>query len=111
MTQQDIQQLQFAQKQFSSLHQQTQTLQRQLIDIESALNELELASWAYEMVGTVMIKKSKEDLVKKLLEKQSIIKQRKTVFEKQESELKKQIESMQEKLLSALDEQESQKDS
>jgi prefoldin beta subunit len=106
MDQQEIEQLQFAQRQLSSLHEQNQQLHRQLLEIDSALEELSLVEEAYEMVGTVMIKKPRDVLEKKLSEKKAFIIQRKELFEKQEAQLKSGVEELQKNILETLDKEE-----
>jgi prefoldin beta subunit len=103
MKQESINELRFVQRQLSSIHDQIQQFKRQLLEVDSALSELSDDSSAYEIVGTVMIKKSGSELIKSLEEKKSFALARKESFEKQELEIRKKVEDMQKELLSKLD--------
>ncbi|MFP4523276.1 MAG: prefoldin subunit [Candidatus Nanoarchaeia archaeon] len=100
-----LQELQFAEQQLSSLHSSLQQLQHQEIEIDSALDALQTSEDAYEIIGTVMIKKSSSDLQKSLKEKKSFTQKRKKIFEQQEQNLRDQVKKLQEVVLEELDKQ------
>ena len=69
-----------------------QQFSQQLMEIESALKELESSPEAYKIVGNIMVKTSKDQLKKELADMriQSLDKQEQKVAEKVE-ELKKEV--------------------
>lgn len=99
----ELQQLSMLEQNLGTIISQKQTFNKQLLEIESALSELESTTEAYHIVGSIMIKKSSEDLKKELLEKKELLKVRLESFEKQESTLRSQAKVLQDKVMNDLD--------
>lgn len=101
-TQEKIEQLQMLEQSMQSFMIQKQQFQAQLIEIESALKELEGAEKAYKIVGNIMISAEKDALKKDLQEKKDRIELRIKTLEKQEGTIKDKASSMQSEVLKKL---------
>ncbi len=102
-TEQKIGQLQLMEQNLQNFLMQKQTFQTQLFEIDNALQELEKTNdKAYKIVGTVMIASKKEDLVKELNEKKSVVELRIKSLEKQEKAIKEKAGQMQNDIMSHL---------
>lgn len=102
----DIMNFQQIQQQLQMLMLQKQNIQIQTIEIENALKELEKAGdkEVFEVVGNIMVKKQKKELVTSLKEKQDLFGLRTTTLDKQLEELNKKARELQKKLSSYLGE-------
>lgn len=98
-TKEKIEQLQMLEQNMQGLMMQKQQFSTQLIEIESALKELESAKKAYKIVGNVMIDAEKDSLIKDLKEKKEKVELRVKTIESQESKLKEKASSMQSEVL------------
>lgn len=87
-TEKKIEQLQLYEQSLQNFLVQKQQFQMQLIEIESALKELETTNEAYKLVGNIMVSSKKEDLKKELSSKKETIELRIKTLEKQESQIK-----------------------
>ena len=103
MSNEDLDQLNILEQNLSSIVSQKQQFNKQLLEIESALSELDSVKDAFKIVGTVMIKKSSDDLKKDLSERKSLINIRLESFDKQEKLLREQVHTLQEKVMRELD--------
>lgn len=102
-TEQKIGQLQLMEQNLQNFLMQKQTFQTQLFEIENALKELEKTTdKTYKIVGTIMIASKKEDLIKELKEKKSIVELRIKSLEKQEKTIKEKASQMQTDIMSQL---------
>ena len=72
-TQDKIARLQLIEQELQSFLMQKQNFQAQLMEIESALKELDTSDEAYKIVGNIMIKSKKDDLVKDLKSKKEMV--------------------------------------
>ncbi len=79
----------FNEQHIQSLSVQRRSLQRDLIEVESALEELGTSDEVYKIVGTLMIRSDSSALVAELEEKRSLLKQRIHTLEEQESRLQR----------------------
>ncbi|HLC67208.1 MAG TPA: prefoldin subunit [Candidatus Nanoarchaeia archaeon] len=70
---------------------QQQAFQAQLIEVESALEEVEKTSEAYKIVGTVMVAADPKALKAELEQKREMLKIRITNLEKQEAKIKEKL--------------------
>ncbi|MGM5481280.1 MAG: prefoldin subunit [Nanobdellota archaeon] len=102
MSQDDIEQLRLIEQQLSHTVAQKQGYQRYIYDIESALEELAEVDEGYHIVGTIMIKKSSEDIKNDLEEKRITYSKRLEALEKQEKSLRQQTQQLQEKAMKGL---------
>ena len=102
-TQQKIQKLQMFEQGLQNFLMQKQQFQAQLIEIDSALNELKNTDTAYKIVGNIMINAKKEDLEKDLLEQKEKVELRIKTLEKQEKSIKEKASSMQSEVMKELE--------
>jgi len=102
-TQEKIGKLQLMEQSLQSFLMQKQQFQSQLIEIDSALKELETAKESYKIVGNVMISADKEDLIKELKEKKERLELRIKTLEKQENSIKERASSMQSEVMKNLE--------
>jgi prefoldin beta subunit len=101
-TEEQIGQLQMLEQSMQSFVLQKQQFQTQLIEIESALKELEKTDRAYKIVGNIMVDAGKEELKKDLLEKKEKVELRIKTIEKQEKNMKEKASSIQAEVMKKL---------
>ncbi|MBI5002236.1 prefoldin subunit beta [Candidatus Woesearchaeota archaeon] len=101
-TQEKIQQLQAIEQNMQHLLKQRQQFQMQLLEVESALEELKKTDKAYRIIGNIMVASEKSDLEKELTEKKDRIGIRVKSFEKQETLLKDQAKALREEIMKAM---------
>lgn len=97
-----IKKLQQIQQQLQVLMYQKQNVQVQQAEIENALKEVESGESTdlYEIIGTVMIKRDREGLLKSLKEKNEILELRLSTLEKQIDNLSKTAKDIQDEVIS-----------
>ena len=94
-TQQKIKQLQIFEQNFQTILMQKQAFQLELTETENALSEIAKSKGdIYKMIGQIMIKTDKNKVESELKRKQELLSLRIKTFEKQESELTKQLEGL-----------------
>ncbi|MCD6371362.1 MAG: prefoldin subunit beta [Candidatus Aenigmarchaeota archaeon] len=100
MGEDDIVQFQQVQQQIQVLLMQKQNIQLQKAEVENALSELEKSEEdnVFEIVGNVMIKKSKKDVLTALKEKKELLDLRISTIEKQTEKLNEKAVKLQKKL-------------
>ncbi|MEE9525988.1 MAG: prefoldin subunit beta [Candidatus Woesearchaeota archaeon] len=101
-TQEKIQQLQMLEQGMQSFLAQKQQVQAQLMEMESALKELEKTDEAFKIVGNVMVKSDKESLKKDLTAKKEVLDLRIKTLEKQEADMKDKASAMQSEVMEKL---------
>lgn len=82
-----------------------QRLEMELIEVKSALEELQKASddvAVYKAVGPVLVQTSKQKIVEELTERKDLAETRLKLLEKQEQRTREQLESLQKELRLAL---------
>ncbi|MCF3652585.1 MAG: prefoldin subunit beta [Aigarchaeota archaeon] len=82
-----------------------QRLEMELIEVKSALEELQKVSddvVVYKAVGPVLIQTSKQKIVEELTERRDLTETRLKLLEKQEQRTREQLESLQKELRLAL---------
>ncbi|GAG16427.1 unnamed protein product, partial [marine sediment metagenome] len=84
-TEKKISQLQMMEQSMQTFLMQKQQFQTQLVEIESALKELEKSKEAYKIVGNIMVSGNKEDIENDLKKKKEIVELRIKTLEKQEN--------------------------
>lgn len=99
----EIEELQLIEQNAQQYLAQRQQFQNQLVEIDSALTELELAPDAYRIIGNIMVGANKDDLKKDLSEKKEMLELRIKSLEKQEQKLKEKAVELQKKVLEGLD--------
>lgn len=102
-TEQKIAQLQLMEQNLQNFLMQKQAFQTQLFEVENALKELEKTQEkTYKIVGTIMIASKKDELIKELKEKKSIVELRIKNLEKQEKVIKEKASEMQTQIMEQL---------
>jgi len=101
-TEKKLGQLQMIEQNLQGLLMQKQQFQTQLIEIESALKELETAKESYKIVGNIMVSSNKEDLKKDLNQKKETVELRIKSVEKQEKNLREKAGGMQSEIVKEL---------
>ena len=101
-SQQAIQQVQMLEQSLQSYQNQRQNVQVQLIEIESALTELENTTEAYNIIGNIMVLSDPEKLKKDLQEKKESAEIRIKSIEKQEKQIKEKISTLQQDILASM---------
>jgi len=97
-TEQEIAQLQLYEQSLQNILMQKQQFQSQLVEIESALKELETTKEAYKIVGNIMVAAKKEDLKKDLESKKEAMSLRIKTLEKQENQIREKAKKIQEEV-------------
>jgi prefoldin beta subunit len=98
-----VKKLQQIQQQLQVLMYQKQNIQVQQAEVENALKEVESGESTdlYEIIGTVMIKREKNSLLKSLKEKNEILELRLSTLDKQIDSLSKTAKDIQDEVISA----------
>jgi prefoldin beta subunit len=100
----DIMQFQQTQQQLQMLLMQKQNMQIQSSEIVASLNELGTMKedHAFEVVGNILVKKSKDELNKRLKEKEELLNLRVSSIDKQVEKLTDKAKKLQEKLAKSI---------
>lgn len=95
-----VEEYQSLQEQFRIVIFQKESLKLQILEIENALKELENVGeeFAYKIVGNIMIKKKKEEIISELKEKKEDFEIRISNLEKMEKILEEKIKEKEEKI-------------
>lgn len=101
-SQQKIEQLQMLEQNLQSFLLQKRNFQTQLVEIESALSELEKTSSAYKIIGNIMVATDKEALKNDLQQSQEMLNLKISTLEKQETKLKEKVTSTQKDVMEGL---------
>ena len=102
-TEQDINQLSVYEQNMQYIGQQRQKFQAQLLETESAMNEIGDKKTAYKIIGNIMVKTDSEKLIEDLKSKMDILNVRIESIKKQEETVRKKIEELQKKVMKKLD--------
>ncbi|MBI2653489.1 prefoldin subunit beta [Candidatus Woesearchaeota archaeon] len=98
-TEQKISQLQMFEQSLQNFLGQKQQFQMQLVEVESALNELNAAQNAYKIVGNIMVEADKNELKADLQSKREMLELRIKTMEKQEVQVKEKAQKLQSEIL------------
>ncbi len=104
-TDEKIQQLQLLEQNLSNFLMQRQQFQLQLIEIDSALEELKGKKTAYKIIGNIMVATSTEELEKELMDKKKTSELRVSSMEKQEERLKEKSKALRTEVLQIIQDQ------
>ena len=74
---------------------QKQTFQSQMVELDSALEELKKTEKAFKIVGNVMVASEKDELVSDLKKKKDMVEIRIKTLEKQEEKMRKKTSELQ----------------
>ncbi len=98
-TEQKISQLQMFEQSLQNFLGQKQQFQIQLVEIESALNELESTDKAYKIVGNIMVETDKNELKADLQSRKEMLELRIKTMEKQEAQVREKASNLQSEIL------------
>ena len=98
-TQEKIQKLSMMEQSLQSFLAQKQQFQSQLVEIESALEELDKTEKAYKIVGNIMIAGKKEEIKTDLEKKKEALDIRIKNIEKQEEKIREKTSEIQSEVL------------
>ncbi len=102
-TEQEIQQLSMLEQNMQNTSVQKQRFQAQLMEIESAMEELEDTDEAFKIVANIMVKSDSNKLKTQLSEKKEVLELRINSLEKQESKLQEKAEELQKRVLGKIE--------
>jgi len=97
-----INQLQLFQQNLQNIVQQKQMLESQMMEIDSAFEELKTTPKSYKILGKVMVCVSTEKLNLELQNKKEVLQLRFSTVEKQEIMLTQNIEKIQQEVVNEL---------
>lgn len=97
-----LQQLQIFEQSLQALLAQKQAFQLQIMETESALNELKNVKTAYKIIGNIMVSSDKASLEQDLTTKKETTEIRLKAIEKQERAAREKASKLQEEVLSQL---------
>jgi len=103
-TQEKIGELQIAEQNLQSFLMQKQNFQTQLVEVDSALSELEKSKDSFKIIGNIMVKAEKKELKKELEEKKTILELRIKNIEKQEDKIREKASKLQEEVMKEMKE-------
>ena len=98
-TEQKIGQLQMYEQSLQSFLAQKQQFQAQLVETESALEELQNTDTAYKIVGNIMALANKPELKAELESKKEMVELRIKSIEKQENQVREKTQKLQSEIL------------
>ena len=101
-TEQKIGQLQMFEQSLQSFLGQKQQFQVQLVEVESALNELDNTEKAYKIVGNIMVETDKNELKAEMQSKKEILELRIKTMEKQEAQVREKASKLQSEILTKI---------
>ena len=79
-----------------------QQFSQQLMEIDSALKELESSPEAYKIVGNIMVKTSKDQLKKELAERKELADMRIQSLDKQEQKVAEKVEELKKEVMAEI---------
>ena len=103
-TENQIKELQIFEQNLQAVLMQKQAFQLELSEIENALEELSKTKEkeVYKIVGNIMVKSSKEDILKDLRQKKDMISIRLKSIDAQEKNIEENAEGLRKKVLSKI---------
>lgn len=99
MSQENIQRLQAIEQNMQTFSLQKQHIHSQLMEIESALKELDTSEESFRIIGNVMVKTTSATLIAELKEKEVVLKNRLETADKQEKRLQEEAKSLQDNIM------------
>lgn len=103
-TEEKIGRMQLLEQNIQNFMLQKQQFQSQLVEVNSALEELEKTDTAYKIIGNIMVASKKDEMKKDLQSKKEMVELRIKSIEKQEAELKEKAQKMQQEVLKEMKE-------
>ena len=105
-TEEKIGQLQMFEQSLQSFLGQKQQFQIQLVEVDSALNELENTGKAYKIIGNLMVESDKNELKSDLQSKKEMLELRIKTMDKQESQVREKASKLQSEILKKIKKEE-----
>jgi len=103
-TEEKIAQLQLFEQNLQSLSAQKQSLQSQILEMNNAVKEVEIATGVvYKIVGPIMIHAEKEKITKDLKERKDVLDLRIKSVEKQEKSVEEKAKELQTEIMAELE--------
>ncbi|MFH0978471.1 MAG: prefoldin subunit beta [Candidatus Woesearchaeota archaeon] len=99
---QKIKRLQLYEQNMQALASQKQQFQNQLVEIESALAELETAEVSYKIIANIMVKSEKPALKAELEQKKEMLELHIKTLDKQESSIRDKSKQIQQEVLGTI---------
>ncbi len=103
-TEEKIGRMQLLEQNIQNFLMQKQQFQAQLVEVNSALEEIEKAEVSYKIIGNIMVLSKKDELKKDLDSKKEMVELRIKAIEKQEEELKEKAKKLQGEVLEGMKE-------
>ena len=101
-TQEKIAQLQMIEETLQQYASSKQAINTQILEIDSALTEIEGKKSAYKIIGAIMIEKSGSDIKTDLLDKKKALDIKMSSIEKHEEKIRSKFESLQKEVMSEI---------
>ena len=98
-TEQKISQLQMFEQSLQNFLGQKQQFQVQLVEVESALNEIDSTERAYKIIGNIMVETDKNELKAELLSKKEMLELRIKTMDRQEAQVREKASKLQSEIL------------
>ena len=98
-TEQKISQLQMFEQSLQNFLGQKQQFQVHLVEVESALNELNGTEKAYKIIGNIMVEADKNELKADLQSKKEMLELRIRTMERQEAQVREKTSKLQSEIL------------
>lgn len=103
MSEEKLQQLGIIEQSLNQALTQKQQYEKLLLETQAALEAIGTSKETYQIVGSIMIKKDAQDITKDLEEKKERYSVRIKSLEKQEQQLREQMQELQEAILGSMD--------
>lgn len=100
--QEKINKLSMMEQSLQSFLAQKQTFQAQLLEIDSALDEIKKTDKAYKIIGNVMVASDKESLEKELVQKKELAELRIKTIDKQEEKMREKASELQSEVMKGM---------
>lgn len=94
-----IKQLQMMEQTMQNYLAQKQQLQTQLVELNSAISELNDGTDSYQIIGSIMVKKSASKLKSELQDKKEVVELKIKSVEKQENNLREKTKDLQQEVM------------
>jgi prefoldin beta subunit len=101
-TEQKIGQLQMYEQSLQTFLGQKQQFQVQLVEVDSALNELKTSKQSYKIIGNIMVQSEGSELKADLESKKEVLELRIKTMEKQETQVREKASRLQSEILTKI---------
>ncbi len=91
-TEEKIEKMQLLEQNLQNFLVQRQTFQGQLLEVESAIEELDKTEKVYRIIGNIMVMSKKDELKKDLSQKKEMLQLRIKSLERQEEKIREKVQ-------------------